>query len=148
MLNYRTSETTAALSTAQLVGFLEEDPADACLQVFEQRGHIEHQSPAHALAFAVLLDALDELVKTPVNRRRYLRYQETFAWFMSDDRRHPLYFVNLCDHFGFDPAVLREQIGKLLVQIAADPARQRVIHLRPRRAMAYSRQRQKIGSKD
>lgn len=127
----RPSETTAALSTAQLTGFLEEDPSDAGLEIFERRGHAEHKSPEHALAFAVLLNACDELVKTPVERRRHLRFQETFAWFMSDEvGPYPFSFRNLCDYFNLDAEDLRRGLHVALLSRATMPAR--AFHLRPR----------------
>ena len=81
---------------------------------------------------AILDDAFHVCVvqshaETP--RARHL-FEDTRAWFASDDRRWPVSFLNVCDHLDLDPAAVRLRLSNLL----AAEGRGRQLSLLERRA--------------
>lgn len=93
---------------------LQEDPSDTYESVFEKRGHIEHETPAHALMFAILCDGLHILLVTPLNRRHHLEYQEALSWFHEPAHTHLYSFATICDFLHFDTHRIRAGMEWLL----------------------------------
>jgi hypothetical protein len=64
------------------------------------------------LVLAVLTDAIDVLVAGPAvsNPRRRQLYDETAAWFGSNDTEWPYSFVNICDVLGLDVRSVRNAL--------------------------------------
>lgn len=106
------------LGVPATTAYLIEDPGDTYHGAFERRARSEHLSGEHALAFAVLVDPIHQLLATPLNRRRFLPYQECLAWLTTDDPSYAFSFVSLCEYLNLDAAQLRQGVLTQLDLIA------------------------------
>lgn len=106
------------LGVPATTAYLIEDPGDAVHPAFERRARGEHPSGEHALAYAVLVDPIHQLLTTPLNRRRFLPYQEAFAWLMTDDLTYGYSFLSLCEYLSIEGPKLRQGVLAQLARIA------------------------------
>ena len=69
-------------------------------------------SPERALVLVVLWQAAADLQKYRYAQRRdrQRRYVAAYQWVVSDDRRWPFSFVNLCESLGLAPDALRAEL--------------------------------------
>ncbi len=85
------------------------DPADT-FRVVRFRGV---ETPARALALAVMTQAVIDLRRAPRGRthgRERNLYAETRAWFLSDDEHGPHSFAAICALFDWSPNAVRRHI--------------------------------------
>ncbi|MGH7804885.1 MAG: hypothetical protein ACREQJ_11095 [Candidatus Binatia bacterium] len=61
------------------------------------------------MLLAILEDALDQLLMTGLAKPQATR-SEPERWLVSNDRRSPFSFVNVCETLGLDPRWIRELV--------------------------------------
>jgi hypothetical protein len=69
-------------------------------------------SPEHRLALAVLAEAVVDIqsYRKKRTRPRQKAYETAVDWIGAEDRKWDFSFLNLCDVFDLDPALLRKQL--------------------------------------
>ena len=69
-------------------------------------------TPEKALPMAVLQQALEDLRNYQERRGTHARrlYRNAYQWMMSDDRRWPYSFLNICDLLGLSAGALRTEV--------------------------------------
>ena len=89
----------------------------------------------HELVVAVLQDAVDCFQKHLLARERKARqlYIDAEAWIMSDDRRWPFSFENVCDLLNIDAAGLRQGLLRWRTTRLQAASREKIVDLAPRR---------------
>lgn len=90
----------------------------------------------HELVVAVLQDAIDCFQKHLLARERKARqlYVDAEAWIMSDDRRWPFSFENVCDLLNIDAPGLRQGLLRWKAARLRSASGEKVVDLAPRRA--------------
>jgi hypothetical protein len=80
---------------------------------FQQLWHVSSAtSPERSLALRVVLQAANDLraFRYARGRRRQQLYMDAYSWLLSDDRRWPYSFLNLCGAMGLSAEAVRQEL--------------------------------------
>ncbi|MCK6554077.1 hypothetical protein L6Q96_05765 [Candidatus Binatia bacterium] len=104
-------------------------------QYFSGRRSRGTHDAEHELVVAVLQDAIDCFQKHLFARERKARqlYVDAEAWIMSDDRRWPFSFENICDLLDIDAPGLRAGLLRWKAARLQAASREKIVQLEPRR---------------